>query len=219
LGQPGNSVNVIATGGGDKDLSFETAPETDANSSKYVENSISKEGKVFEEVSKETEEEDGLEDKEKNKEVVDVDELDLHDIPRASTLGDGVAKRLRSNKEIIVIPKKMTTLVTETPKSRTKPTWVGPKKGWSKVSVKTTTGSSRKRKVVSCSDSAYEVEEDILHIVSCDAKRSTGKKNFQTVENVPIDKVSFHFPESAQRWKFFYHRRLAVERKLTNQVL
>jgi len=44
LGQPSISIDVTTTSGGDKDLSFETAPETDANSGKSVENSISEEG-------------------------------------------------------------------------------------------------------------------------------------------------------------------------------
>jgi len=41
----------------------------------------------------------------------------------------------------------------------------------------------------------------------------------QTVENVPIDKVLFHLPESAQRWKFIYHRWLAVERELSEETV
>jgi hypothetical protein len=90
-------------------------------------------------------------------------------------------------------------------------------KGWRKVSVKTAAGSSRKRKVISSSESEDEVEEDVLNIISSCAKRSAGKKNVHTVENVPIDKVSFHLPEFAQRWKFIYHRRLAVERELSEE--
>ena len=49
-------------------------------------------------------------------------------------------------------------------------------------------------------------------------KKSAGKKNVQIVENVPIDKVSFHLPEFSQRWKFIYHRRLAVERELSDEA-
>jgi hypothetical protein len=116
LGQPSNSVDVTTTGG-NKDPIFETAPEMDSISDKSVENSISEEGKKYEEVSKETKEEDDFMDKEKDKDVVDVGELDLDDIPLANTFGDGVAKRLRRNKGIIVpptrtIPKKMTTSAT-----------------------------------------------------------------------------------------------------------
>jgi len=156
--------------------------------------------------------------------LVNVDELDLDDISLSNTLGEGVAKRLRSNKGIAVlptstIPKKMTTSVTETPKSRSKSTRVGLKKGWSKVIVKTAAGSFRKRKVIPSSESEYEVEKDVLNIVSSDSKRSNGKKNTQIVENVHIDKVSFHLPEFAQRWKFIYHRRVAVERELSKEVV
>ena len=223
FGQPSNSVDVTITGGGDKDHSFETAPKTDANSSKSIENSSSEEGEESKEVSKETEEEEGSDNKEKNKDVVDVDDLDLDDVPLTNTLGEGVAKRLRSNKGKVVpsVSKtsKKKTSMTKTSKSRAKSTTVGPKKGWSKVSAKTAVGSSRKRKVIPSSESEYEVEEDVLNIVSSDVKRSAGKKNTQPVENVPIDKVSFHFPEFAQRWKFIYHRRLAVERELSKEAV
>jgi len=36
---------------------------------------------------------------------------------------------------------------------------------------------------------------------------------------VPIDKVSFHLPENAQRWRFIYHRRMALERELGKETL
>jgi len=41
----------------------------------------------------------------------------------------------------------------------------------------------------------------------------------QTVANVPIDKVSFHPPENAQRWKFIFHKRLALERELGKEAV
>jgi len=148
----------------------------------------------------------------------------LDDVPLAQTLGDSVAKRLRSNKGKDVpsaskSSKKTTTVVTETPKSRKKSAGVGPKKSWSKVLVKSTAGSSRKRKVVSSSESEYGVEEDDLNIVPSGVKRTAGKKWVQIIENMPIDKVSFHLPEFAQRWKYIYNRRLAVERELGEEAL
>jgi len=36
---------------------------------------------------------------------------------------------------------------------------------------------------------------------------------------VPIDKVSFHLPEFAQRWKYIYHLRVAVERELSKETV
>lgn len=36
---------------------------------------------------------------------------------------------------------------------------------------------------------------------------------------VIIDKMSFHYPENAQRWKFIFHRRLALQRELGNEAL
>ena len=224
LDQPGNSVDDTITVGRNKDPIPDTAPEKDARSRKSVENSISEEGEESVEVSKETEEENDYEDIEKDKDVVDVDNLDLDDIPLTNTLGDGVAKRLRSNKGIVVphtstTPKENSTSETKTPKSKGKSTVVGPKKAWSKVIVKSVVGSYRKRKVVSSSESEYEVEEDVLNIVSSDVKKSAEKKNAQIVENVPIDKVSFHLPEFTQRWKYIYHRGVAVERGLSKEAV
>jgi len=41
----------------------------------------------------------------------------------------------------------------------------------------------------------------------------------QTVASVPIDKGFFHLPQNALRWKFIYHRTLALERELGKEVL
>ena len=138
-----------------------------------------------------------------------------------------MAKRLRSNKEKVVTSvtrtlKKTaskTPSVTESPKTRTKFVVVRPKKGWSNVKVKTVAVSSKKMKFISSSESEYDVEEDVPNIITYVAKRSAGKKNMQTIENVPIDKVSFHLPEFPQRWKFIYHRRLALEREPSEEVV
>jgi len=156
--------------------------------------------------------------------VVNIDELPLDDVPLAQKLGDSMAKRLRSNKGKVVpsgneTPKRTTATVTRTPKSKTKTAGVGPKKGWSKVTVKSVAGSSRKRKVISSSESEYDVDVNALNIVSSAVKKSAGKKGAQIVENVPIDKVSFHFLDYAQRWKFIYHRGLALERELSEEAV
>ena len=37
------------------------------------------------------------------------------------------------------------------------------------------------------------------NIILSTSRKSAGKKIVQTVENVPIDKVSFHLPKNAQR--------------------
>ena len=175
LDQPGNSVDITTTNGGNKDPIPDTTPETDARSGKSVEKSISKQGEESVEVSKETEEENDSEEIEKDKDVVDVDNLDLVDIPLNNAFDDGVAKRLRSNKGIVVphtstTLKEKSTTETKTPKSRGKSTTVGPKKAWSKFIVKSV-----------ASESKYEAEEDVLNIVSSGVKKSAGKKNAQMV--------------------------------------
>jgi hypothetical protein len=88
--------------------------------------------------------------------------------------------------------KKTIAVMTNNSKSKTKSAVVGPKKSWSKMTVKTAAGNSRKRKVISSSESEYNVEEDVLNIFPYKNKSTTGKKTLQTVASVPIDKVSFH---------------------------
>jgi len=213
LGQPDNLVDDTAKIVGEKEPSFETAPEKEVNSGNTVVNSHSEVNEESEEDPKENQEEDYSEDKEKDKGVVDVDSLDSDEIPLINTFSESVAKRLRSNKGKVV------TSVNKTSKTRTKTAGVGPKKGWSKVKMKTTAGSSRKRKVISSCESEYDVEKDVPNIIVSVAKKSAGKQSVQIVENVPIDKVSFHLPEFAQRWKFIHHRKLHLERELSEETM
>ena len=114
-----------------------------------LENVHAEEGKGTKDGSEKDEEEEDSGDKEIEKDVVNVDELELDDVPLAQRLDDSMAKRLRSNKGRVVAsgnetPKKTTATMTETPKSQTKSASVGPRKRWSKVIVKSVVGSSRK---------------------------------------------------------------------------
>jgi hypothetical protein len=225
LGQPSNSMDFPATDGADMQVNVETDPHEVEKSDKSVDNVVSENESESEEVSKETDEDSSSENKDKDKVEASIEEEDSNDIPLADKLcGKGVTKKLRSNKGVAVTstgtnPKTATISETETPRSQIKSTGVGPKKSRSKVKVKTTGGTSRKRKVITSSESDYDVEEDVPNITTTGTRKSVGKKTVQTVENVPIDKVSFHLPEFAQRWKFIYHRRVAVERELSEETV
>ncbi|WJX12613.1 hypothetical protein P8452_03090 [Trifolium repens] len=50
-------------------------------------------------------------------------------------------------------------------------------------------------------------------------KKKAGRSIPQNVPDVPMDNVSFHFSASAAKWKFVYHRRLALERELSEEAL
>ena len=76
--------------------------------------------------------------------------------------------------------------------------------------MKSTIGRTRKRTIISSSESEYVVEKDVQSIIPSASRKSAGKKSTQNVANVPIDKVFFHLPENAQRWKFIFHRMLAL---------
>ncbi|KAL5172479.1 hypothetical protein HKD37_16G045227 [Glycine soja] len=70
---------------------------------------------------------------------------------------------------------------------------------------------SKKRKEISSSDSDDDVELDVS--TSKRAKKS-GKKVPENVPDAPLDNISFHSIGNAERWKFVYQRRLALEREL-----
>jgi small nuclear ribonucleoprotein (snRNP)-like protein len=72
---------------------------------------------------------------------------------------------------------------------------------------------------VSSSDSEFNVEEDVPDIIPSASKKSAGNKIPQNVTDVPIDKVSFHYLENTQRWKYIFHGRLALERDLGKEAL
>ncbi|WJX66241.1 hypothetical protein P8452_50816 [Trifolium repens] len=105
-----------------------------------------------------------------------------------------------------------------------------------------------KRKTINMSDSESDAEEDAPPIstaskqktpkkrktaaaVSADdavvnapgilstQKKKAGRSIPQNVPEVPMDNVSFHFSNSAAKWKFVYHRRLALERELSDEAL
>jgi histone H3/H4 len=75
----------------------------------------------------------------------------------------------------------------------------------------------KKRKTVVAASSA-DVEKDAPSIVS--AKSRVGGRSIPpNVPDVPMDNVSFHFIDSAAKWKFVYHRRLTLERELSDEAL
>ena len=180
LGQHDKQVNDTATIV-DDESGFETAFEKEVHSGDTSVNSPSKENKETEvEPNIDNVTQDDGQSIEKEKNVVDVENINSDDIPMVQTFGEGVAKRLRSNKgkgvpSVSETPKgKSDTSVTDTPKTKTKSVCIGPKKGWSKVKV--TAGRSKKMKVVSSSNSDFNVEEDVLNITPSISKKSAGKK-------------------------------------------
>ncbi|KAK2372373.1 hypothetical protein QL285_073512 [Trifolium repens] len=64
-----------------------------------------------------------------------------------------------------------------------------------------------------------DVVHDVPNIVSTGKKKIGGRIIPQNVPDVPMDNISFHFIESAQKWKFVANRRLALERELSVEAL
>lgn len=50
-------------------------------------------------------------------------------------------------------------------------------------------------------------------------KKVVGEKVLANVLVVSIDKISFHYVENVEKWKFVYQRRLALERELRKDAL
>ncbi|CAJ2642381.1 unnamed protein product [Trifolium pratense] len=92
----------------------------------------------------------------------------------------------------------------------------GPPKPVSKVVPRTET---RKRKAPPTSDSDFEPETDVAASGSTSRKSIGRKKIPQTVPYAPLDNISFHLENGSARWKFVYHRRLALERNLKDDIL
>ncbi|KAK2374492.1 hypothetical protein QL285_075449 [Trifolium repens] len=152
--------------------------------------------------------------------VADTADDGVDEVPISQAFG--ISKRLRSSKG------KCVAGLQETPQPVKKTTGtsvgIGPKKGWSKVTPKTSAVKTRKRKAAASSDTEYNVEEDVPNIPAPDtgmkksAVKSTVKRAPTAVKSVPTDKISFHYPEYSYRWKYIYHRRLALERELGEEA-
>ncbi|KAK2378168.1 hypothetical protein QL285_078752 [Trifolium repens] len=157
-------------------------------------------------------------------EVIDVGdnaEDGVDEVPISQAFG--VSKRLRSSKGKCVAG--LQEIPQPVRKTAGKSVGVGPKKGWSKVTPQVSGVKTRKRKVAAPSDTEYNVEEDVPNIPVTDtsvkksAVKSTVKRVPPAVKSVPTDKVSFHYPEYSYRWKYIYHRRLALERELGEEAM
>jgi hypothetical protein len=66
--------------------------------------------------------------------------------------------------------------------------------------------------------SGEDVEEDAPSIVST-KRRVAGRFIPPNVPDVLMDNVSFHFIDSAAKWKYVYARRIGLERELSEETL
>ncbi|KAH1198424.1 hypothetical protein GmHk_18G052011 [Glycine max] len=140
--------------------------------------------------------------------LIDLEEVESDEEPIANRLAPGIAERLQSRKgktplkrsgRIKTMAQKKSTPITPATSRR------------SKVAI-----PSKKRKEISSSDSNEDVELDVS--TSKKAKTS-GKKVPGNVPDAPLDNISFHSIGNAERWKFVYQRRLALERELGRAAL
>ncbi|CAJ2652017.1 unnamed protein product [Trifolium pratense] len=152
-------------------------------------------------------------------EVIIVNETTVSDKAVPTNSEASVARRTRSR-----VNKGVETAGTpvQTPKpskagkgTGKKPVY-GPPKPVSKVVPRSET---KKRKAPPTSDSDFEPETDVAASGSTSRKSVGRKKVPQSVPYAPLDNVSFHLENGSARWKFVYHRRLALERNLKADIL
>ncbi|KAK2389793.1 hypothetical protein QL285_063359 [Trifolium repens] len=75
-----------------------------------------------------------------------------------------------------------------------------------------------KKRKIAAAVTIDDAEVNAPGIVSTQKKKA-GRSIPQNIPDVPMDNVSFHFSASAAKWKFVYHRRLALERELSDEAL
>ncbi|XP_057452265.1 uncharacterized protein LOC130744087 [Lotus japonicus] len=93
------------------------------------------------------------------------------------------------------------------------------KKKKEKKEEKVAASTGRKRKHVSDTNSKPDVEQVVPDISTSSKKRVKGKMIPLNVPDAPMNNVSFHSAEFAQRWKFVFQRRVVVERELSEEAL
>ncbi|KAK2423048.1 hypothetical protein QL285_033530 [Trifolium repens] len=212
LGQQAQKVDAGAADVSENNSGFQTANDN-VNVSVHSEHQSvgNKAGNV---ASKATVEVESLNEEasvQQEQDVVNVDDL-VDEEPISKVFG--ISKRLRSSKG------KSVSVVKETPQPK-KTKMYGPPKAWSKATPKESGTKSRKRKAVSSSTSEYNVEEDVPASVEAKSvtKKSAVKKGSTSVKAVATNKISFHYPEYAHRWKYVLNRRFALERELGPDAL
>ncbi|KAL5165152.1 hypothetical protein HKD37_18G050324 [Glycine soja] len=199
---PTSSTPNVSVPDVDKDVPTSSTPNAEALPSPSEEESTEEDDQVAEETPAPRAPEPAPGD------LIDLEEVESDEEPIANKLAPGIAERLQSRKgktpikrsgRIKTMAQKKSTPITPTSSRR------------SKVAI-----PSKKRKEISSSDSDDDVELDVS--TSKRAKKS-GKKVPENVPDAPLDNISFHSIGNAERWKYVYQRRLALERELGRNAL
>ncbi|KAH1233366.1 hypothetical protein GmHk_09G025828 [Glycine max] len=186
----------------EKDVPTSSAPNAEVLSSSSKERSTEEDDQAAEETPAPRAPEPAPGD------LIDLEEVESDEEPIANKLAPGIAERLQSRKgktpikrsgRIKTMAQKKSTPITPTTSRR------------SKVAI-----PSKKRKEISSSDSDDDVELDVPDIKRT---KTSGKKVPGNVPDAPLDNISFHSIGNAERWKFVYQRRLALERELGRDAL
>ncbi|XP_045810907.1 uncharacterized protein LOC123905343 [Trifolium pratense] len=146
--------------------------------------------------------------------LVNYSESDESPQPKGADKETVPDKVVNENPEVVIVND--TTVSDKAGKGTGKKPLYGPPKPVSKVIPRT---EAKKRKAPPTSDSEFEPETDVAASDSTSRKSIGRKKVPQSVPYAPLDNVSFHLENGSTRWKFVYHRRLALERNLKEDIL
>ncbi|XP_050889836.1 uncharacterized protein LOC127095148 [Lathyrus oleraceus] len=122
------------------------------------------------------------------------------------------AARERRNSPSREVKRKVGGLKGTPSRSSTGKSLGGPTRSWIKVVTPT-----RKRKVVSSSESEFDVEKDVQDITLI--KIFANKKPNDAMPKVPLDNAYSHYVENVERWKYVIQRSVALERELGKDAL
>jgi hypothetical protein len=78
---------------------------------------------------------------------------------------------------------------------------------------------SKKKQVITVSDSESDVEPTVLDITASGKKRIGGRRIPANIPPAPMDGVSFHSEESAQKWSSFTREELLKKENSVKKLL
>ncbi|CAJ2633262.1 unnamed protein product [Trifolium pratense] len=161
-------------------------------------------------------------DENKGPEVVVVDDLVAGDRSLKNAPSTGVAGRTRSRagkSEVIASTPVHKSKPDKSAKMTGKKVVTGPPRTKSKV-IPTSEVKKKnlKRKEAPSSESDFERETSVATSGGTSRRSVKGRKVHVTVPYAPLDNIYFHLENGSARWKYVYHRRLALERNLKENV-
>ncbi|PNX72674.1 envelope-like protein, partial [Trifolium pratense] len=135
----------------------------------------------------------------------------------------GIARRTRrkdgKNVATVSTPVQISKSGKVTRSAGKKPMYGPPRTKSKNVAVTEQKKKSLKRKAPPTNDCEFELETDVAASSGTSRKSVGRKKILLSVPPAPLDNVFFHLKNGSDRWKFVFHRRLALEQNFKGDIL